>query len=76
MEYYKARMIPKILANITSIFRYYSCSYNVPESKKNTARGVMLNQFQIPLVYTVESSIGVYHDFTNHKDMIFNRKTW
>lgn len=52
-EYYKARIIPKHLAQLTSIFRYYGCDYNIPISKQSTARAVMLTEMNIPYVYTV-----------------------
>ena len=52
-EYYKCRVLPKILANVTPIFRYFSCSYDIPYEKKNTARAVMLSEMLVPLVYTV-----------------------
>lgn len=41
-EYYKAKVLPKILSNKTPIFRYYSCVFRLAESKKETARAVML----------------------------------
>ncbi len=42
-EYYKCRIFPKLLSNYTSVFRYYSCSYDIPYEKRSTARSVMLN---------------------------------
>jgi hypothetical protein len=36
----------------------------------------MLNECLIPFVYTVESSLGFYHDYNLHKDMVFTRKKW
>lgn len=42
-EYYKSRIMPKFLAQFTSIFRYYGCVYSIPPSKICTARAVMLN---------------------------------
>ena len=41
-EYYKSRVFPKLLANVTPIFRYYSCSYTISNDKRSTARAVML----------------------------------
>ena len=42
-EYYKCRVFPKLLSNITNIFRYYSCSYTISNDKRSTARAVMIN---------------------------------
>lgn len=36
----------------------------------------MLNEMQIPLVYTIETSLGFYHDYSLHKDMAFDLKKW
>ena len=42
-EYYRSRMMPKLLSQITSKFRYYGCSYTLPNNKLTTARAIMLN---------------------------------
>lgn len=75
-EYYKCRVFPKLLSNYTNVFRYYSCSYDIPYEKRSTARAVMLNELFIPFVYTVETSLGFYHDYNLHKDMFFTMKKW
>jgi hypothetical protein len=30
----------------------------------------------VPFVYTLESSLGFYHDYTLHKDVPFTEKKW
>ena len=75
-EYYKCRVFPKLLANVTNIFRYFSCSYRIANDKKTTARAVMLNEMMIPNVFTIEASLGFYHDYALHRDMAFERKKW
>ena len=52
-EYYRSRVMPKYLSQLTSIFRFFGCDYKLPPAKLSTARGVMLNEFAIPYVYTV-----------------------
>lgn len=36
----------------------------------------MLSELQLSFVYTVECSLGFYHDYTQHKDVPFTRKKW
>lgn len=60
-EYYKCRLLPKLIERLNAAFRYYSCNFFIPEDKKSTARAIMLEQFKVPFVYTVESSIGLYY---------------
>lgn len=52
-EYYKSRIIPKYLANLTNVFRYFGCNYTIPSCKSTTARAIMLNEIGIPFVYTI-----------------------
>ena len=42
-EYYRARVMPKFLSQLTPTFRYFGCDYRLPPTKFSTARGVMLN---------------------------------
>ena len=74
--YYKCRILPKILSTITPIFRYYGCTYDIPWDKRSTARAVMLSEMLIPIVFTVETSLGFYFDPSLHKVMTFMRKKW
>lgn len=50
-NYYRTRILPKILADKTEIFRYYSCMFRISDWKRTTARAVLLRQ--IPHCYTV-----------------------
>jgi len=36
----------------------------------------MLNEMQIPFVYTMESSLGFFHDYSIRKDVAYSRKKW
>lgn len=75
-DYYRSRVFPKMLSGITNIFRYYSCTYDIPNDKKTTARAVMLYDLQVPIFFTVETSLGFYHDYSSHKDQVFTKKKW
>ena len=75
-EYYKSRVLPKLLASHTSIFRYYGCSYAISSDKRSTARAVMLNEMMIPLVYTVETSLGFYFDYVQHRNAVFTKEKY
>lgn len=74
--YYKCRVLPKILSALTPTFRYYGCNYEIPPDKRATARAVMLNQMMIPLVYTIQTSLGFYFDPVVHKTIAFDRTQW
>lgn len=74
--YYKCRILPKILSNITPIFRYYGCTYDIPNDKKSTARAVMLSELMLPVVFTVETSLGFYYDSSAGKVLVFDKKKW
>lgn len=53
------RILPKIMANYTEIFRYPSCSFRIDESKKKTARA-LFGRFA-GLSYTIETSNWAYY---------------
>jgi len=40
-NYYKSRILPKLIEKINSNFRFHSCSFAIDEQKKQTARAVM-----------------------------------
>ena len=53
-KYYSdCRIFPKMLGDITSMFRYYSCMFKISESKVTTARAIVLRNFKIPFTYTI-----------------------
>lgn len=57
-NYLKCRILPKLLDEKTSMFRYYGCIFRVSEEKKATARGVFNDD--ILHCFTVEASNGSY----------------
>ena len=61
-DYYKCRILPKLIEKRNCGFRFYSCSFNITQEKKRTARAAMFEEFKIPYTYTVESSIGYFYD--------------
>lgn len=75
-EYYKCRILPRIIEKIDNNFRFYSCNFMINESKKNTARAIMLNQLKIPYPYTIESSVGLYYDCEQMKTLHFFSQVW
>lgn len=40
-NYYKCRIFPKLVEKFDSNFRFHSCSFNINEEKKQTARASM-----------------------------------
>lgn len=36
----------------------------------------MLNELYVPFVYTIETSLGFYHDYVEHKDIPFSLSKW
>ena len=60
-KFERAKVLPKIIASKTQMFRYQSCLFRVAPTKKSTARAFMLGL--IPYCYTIESSVGIYRVF-------------
>ena len=60
ISYYKCRILPKILSELTGMFRYYSCIFKISQSKKNTARAILFNYFDIVNCFTIEASNGSF----------------
>ena len=52
-NYYKTRIFPKLIEKKNSNFRYYSCSFNIDEQKKKTARATMFEHLKIVYTYTI-----------------------
>jgi hypothetical protein len=46
-NYYKCRILPKLIEKISNPFRYHSCSFNLIEEKKKTARASMFESLGI-----------------------------
>ncbi len=74
-NYYRCRVFPKILSKNLDSFRYFGCSYSISLDKRSTARAIMLYEFKIPFFYTVETSIGFYHDYLKREDVPFNKNS-
>ena len=73
-NYYKTRILPKLISNKTDMFRYYSCLFRVSEAKKSTARAVVLRN--VPHCYTIEASTGFYFCPVEKKDVAFTPEKW
>lgn len=58
INYYKCRILPKLLSDKTDMFRYYGCIFRISECKKSTARGVLSDD--ILHCFTIEASNGSY----------------
>jgi hypothetical protein len=54
------RVIPKLLSEKTSMFRFYSSKFRVEPSKKKTARVVLWREFNIINCFTLEASFYGY----------------
>lgn len=72
-EYYKCRVLPKIIEKINQSFRYYSCSFHISETKRSTARAVAFSQLKVPYSFTVESSVGLFYNPQIMKTICFSR---
>lgn len=73
-NYYKSRIFPKIIANQTKMFRYYSCSFRISEHKLSTARA-MISRF-VPFCYTVETSNSAYYCADTRNIIDFTHYDW
>lgn len=73
-NYYRTRMLPKIMAGRTEVFRYYSCLFRISHWKRTTARAVFLKH--IPHCYTVEASVGSYYSPQEKADVPFTPPRW
>lgn len=61
-RYLKCRIIPKLLSDLTTMFRYYSCKFRYHASKMKAARVVFAKRLGIPCCYTVENSAYAFID--------------
>ena len=68
------RILPKIMANHTEIFRYPSCSFRLDESKKTTARALFGKL--AGLSYTIEASNWAYYSKETGQVSEFTVKEW
>ncbi len=47
IRYFKSRLLPKLMAEESEMFRFYSCKFRIDRSKEKTARVVLWRQFNI-----------------------------
>lgn len=65
-------MLAKIYANITDIFRYYSCKFRLSSFKQKTCRGYF-NSNNIIRTYTFETSMHCFFNFEQRGDEQFTQ---
>ncbi|CAD8208102.1 unnamed protein product [Paramecium octaurelia] len=73
-NYYKCRILPKLLSQKTDMFRFYSSLFKISLNKRSTARGVFSQLYDIVNCFTIETSIGKYYNQTQTFD--FTSKHW
>ena len=56
-HYLKIRVLPKLLAEKTQMFRYFSCRFKNEPSKTNCSRLTIFRECGLPLSYAIETSI-------------------
>lgn len=74
--YELSRELPRILSNMTSMFRFYSCIFRISSEKTTTARAILNRSVDVPFTFTLESSNGFYYDAVSRTEMPFNAKRW
>lgn len=52
-NYDLSRELPRLLGNLTSLFRYYSCIFRISSEKATTARAILNRQVDVPFTYTM-----------------------
>ena len=67
-KYYKMRILPKLISEMTEKFRYYSCKFRIEKSKEKAARIVLWREFGIFNCFTFEASFHSY--FTEDRENI------
>lgn len=61
-RYFKMRILPKLLSEETTKFRFYSCKFRIEKSKEKAARIVLWREFNIMNCFTFEAS---FHGYLN-----------
>ena len=61
-RYYRCRLIPKLLSEETSKFRFHSCQFKYEVCKRKTARIVFAREMNIMNCYTLEASFHGHFD--------------
>jgi hypothetical protein len=55
-KYFKMRIVPKLISEETTKFRYFSCKFRIEKSKEKAARIVLWRTFNIMNCFTFEAS--------------------
>lgn len=76
INYFKCRLMPKLLSTSTEMFRYYACIFKITAQKRNTARSIIFNQFEIVNCFTIEASNGSYYVHSEHATHDFIAEEW
>lgn len=61
-RYYRCRLIPKLISEETSKFRFHSCQFKYEACKRKTARIVFAREMNIMNCYTLEASFHGHFD--------------
>ena len=61
-KYYRTRLIPKLLSEETSKFRFHSCQFKNEPEKRKTARIVFARDYGVQNCYTLEASFHGHFD--------------
>lgn len=61
-KYFKMRIIPKLISEETTKFRFFSCKFRIEKSKEKAARIVLWREFNIMNCFTFEAS---FHGYLN-----------
>ena len=72
LRYLKCKILPKLLSMGTEMFRYYSCTFKIPEDKMTTGRAILFYDLKVPYTYTIETS-NAYYDQENMATYEFNQ---
>jgi hypothetical protein len=75
-SYYECRELPRLLSNITSMFRFYSCIFKISFCKDTTARAIINRTVPVTNCYTIEASNGFYYDRDSHQELPFTQQAW
>ena len=74
-KYYRCRLIPRLLSEETSKFRYHSSSFKYEYCKRKTARVVLAREYNIMNCYTLEASFSGHFD-ENRRNFEFNQQQY
>lgn len=61
-NYIRVRILPKLLSKEIEMFRLNACKFTVDQSKRQAARAVFSEHFNVINCYTLEASMFAYLD--------------